>query len=116
MTEYPSKIDDINDINLEDICLAKYYVGIFSVRKKLEPTQITFTRDVINKMRNGFENGLLHKNNRNLFHLAFIIGIVESLEYGENRNIFYKLMNYYLDKVDKSKIPRKIQIPSEFLI
>ena len=34
-------------------------VGIFSVRKKLEPTQITFTRNIINKTYSGIENNIL---------------------------------------------------------
>ena len=84
------------------------------MRKKLEPTQITFTRNIINKTCCGIENNILLEKNKNLLRLAFIIGIVESLEFGENRNIFYRLMDYYLDKVDKSTIPWKIKIPCEF--
>jgi hypothetical protein len=100
------------DDELYDVFIAKYYIGIYSVKKQLDPCQMTFITNTLSQYRNGL-NGVSHQNKDiiNTLHLAFIIGVVDASQPGHTRDTFYSLMQYYLTKVDRSKIPPEIVIP-----
>ena len=92
------------DDELQDVFIAKYYIGFYSVKKEMAPDQLIFTCNVMRNYRKGLESYQNTEIN-NMFHLAFIIGIVDASPPGETRDTFYRLMEYYLTKVDRNILP-----------
>ena len=109
------------DDDFHDLFIAKYYIGIYSVLRKLNDEQLKFAIEVIerNKIANVSYNNILNEKKienfiqNDLYHLAFIIGIVSATSStSPSKLTFYNIMNHYLKKVDKNLIPKEITIPS----
>ena len=98
----------MDDYDIYELFIEKYYIGIYSINKKLETGQMAFTYDIIQKFKYELRN--ISEEIRNILHMAYLLGIVESINESNNNLTFINLFRFYYEKVNKDNIPVEIKI------
>ena len=103
-------VEDFRDFR--DLFLAKYYIGIYSQTNNLELEKMQY---ICNTIKNYNTSDLYQSAKyKNLFHTAFILGILDSMQSHNttnNREMYMFLLKFYLDKINYKDIPIEFSIP-----